>query len=280
MTQMNDLDAIIQETVLGDVQTQDNAGSDEHIKENSPTLLIDPVTQRFQTASWMRDMSNYRILVGGCGGIGSWVSFLLSRLHPYSITNYDNDTVEASNMGGQLFSNRDIGSKKITQMSSFLGSYSGFYGYRGIDRRYDATSLVSPIMIACFDNMLSRRVFFNKWKAAMDSQLVYQRDSAKFRKQFIFIDGRLSAMDFQIYSFEGDDQYNIDRYYKEHLFDDSEAEEAPCSFKQTTFTACMIGSVISNIFINHVNGLINNIDGLVPFITRYNADTLQLTVES
>lgn len=51
----------------------------------------------------------------------------------------------------------------------------------------------------------------------------------------IFIDGRLTAEQMQIFCV-------TPKYiskYKEHLFDDSEVEDAPCTMKQTSHSAAM-----------------------------------------
>jgi hypothetical protein len=48
---------------------------------------------------------------------------------------------------------------------------------------------------------------------------------------------------------------NADRYAREHLFHDSAVEEAPCTMKQTSHTAAMIGSLMSAFFTNHITNV-------------------------
>ena len=63
--------------------------------------------------------------------------------------------------------------------------------------------------------------------------------------------------------------------------DDEEAEEAPCSYKQTSFCASMIGSLITNLYVNFCANRCNPlIERSLPFITEYNAETMFLKVES
>ena len=73
----------------------------------------------------------------------------------------------------------------------------------------------------------------------------------------------------------GDADYNIKKYEKDYLFRDSEAEETICSYKQTTFMANMIASVMVNLFVNFCA---NECDPLVPrdlpFFTEYSAETM------
>jgi hypothetical protein len=67
----------------------------------------------------------------------------------------------------------------------------------------------------------------------------------------------------------------MDEYAKKYLFTDAEAEETQCSLKQTTYLACMIGSVIVNLFTNWVANLINPIIPYdLPFFTEYDAQNM------
>ena len=91
---------------------------------------------------------------------------------------------------------------------------------------------------------------------------------------------RLAAEEFQILCIKGDDNYNINRYSKEFLFSDEEADETICSYKQTTFCANMIASYMVNLFVNFCANQGNPlIDRDLPFLTTYNAETMYLKTE-
>ena len=101
------------------------------------------------------------------------------------------------------------------------------------------------------------------------------------RKNCLFIDGRLAAEEFQVLCIKGDDTYNIKRYNKEFLFSDREADETICSYKQTTFMANMIASVMVNLFVNFVaNQCEPLIDRDLPFYTDYNAENMFYKTEA
>ena len=56
---------------------------------------------------------------------------------------------------------------------------------------------------------------------------------------------------------------------------DAQAEETQCSLKQTTYLACMIGSVIVNLFTNWTANLLNPIIPYdLPFFTEYDAQNM------
>lgn len=248
--------------------------TEEVIPNNSESLLVDETTTRFSSASWYEEAKKHTIILAGLGGVGSWTALLLSRLHPNSLHLYDNDMVEALNMAGQLYAAADIGSHKCTAISRKLSSYSDYYK-ASVYWKYTDGSPTSNIMICGFDNMKSRKVFFNKWEEHVNN--LNDEDKVKC----LFLDGRMSAEYIQIFCITGNDTYNKVRYKKNFLFNDEEAEEAICSYKQTSFCASMIGSLITNLYVNFCANRCNPlIERSLPFITEYNAETMFLKVES
>ena len=70
------------------------------------------------------------------------------------------------------------------------------------------------------------------------------------------------------------------KYESKWLFDDSQVEEAVCSYKQTTYMANMIGSVMVNLFTNFCANLCNPIvERDIPFISRYDGATMFFKTE-
>lgn len=246
------------------------------IPVNPNTLLVDESTSRFSSAEWYDKVREQRIVLAGLGGIGSYVAFLLSRLKPSAIYLYDPDIVETVNMSGQLYSNRDIGSYKVNAIYNMMQTYSGFHNGISRSRRYESGSIKENIMICGFDNMEARRTFFESWMNRVRSFEAGGADTS----QLLFIDGRLAAEEFQVFAITGDNEEAIERYANEWLFADEEAEETLCSYKQTTFMANMIGSVMVNIFVNHIANQCNPIFPRdVPFMTSYDASTMYFKVE-
>lgn len=190
-------------------------------------------------------------------------------MNPRSMTVYDPDRVEAVNMSGQLYNINDIGERKVNAINRMIKSYSLYYGMSYLCERYDYNSLANKIMICGFDNMEARTTFFNKWLSYVNSLPEDERNEC------LFIDGRLAAEEFQVFCIKGDDEFNINRYKDEFLFSDEEAEETICSYKQTTFMANMIASVMVNLFVNFIaNQCKPIIDRDVPFYTSYSAETM------
>ena len=90
----------------------------------------------------------------------------------------------------------------------------------------------------------------------------------------------MAAEEFQVFAIQGNDERAIVEYGRKWLFSDAAADETICSYKQTTFMANMIASVMVNLFVNFVANECNPIiDRDVPFMTQYSADTMYFKVE-
>lgn len=252
---------------------------DNKITENSETILIDQATSRFSDAVWYNNVQKKTVLLAGLGGIGSYVCYLLSRMKPYRVLLYDPDIVEGVNLAGQMYCINDIGNSKALAMSDMMHKYSSYFSFNAMQTEYSETSAKTDIMICGFDNMEARRIFFENWLNHVSNV------GTEHRKHCLFLDGRLSAEELQVLCIRGDDAYNIQRYRNEWLFSDDEAQNELCSYKQTTFMANMIGSIMVNLFVNFCANDIEGdeaplIERDLPFLTEYDAATMMFHTEA
>lgn len=248
----------------------------QEIPVNSQTITVDETTSRFSGAIWYEEIQKQTVTLAGVGGIGSYVGFLLGRLKPQRLIIYDPDRVETVNMSGQLYGQTDVGNYKSVALSNMVRNYANYNNIVALNGRFDANSEATDIMICGFDNMEARKVFYEKWKQRVLSYPTGSND----RKKCLFIDGRLAAEEFQVLSIQGDDDRATKEYEDKWLFSDAEAEETICSYKQTTFMANMIASVMVNVFVNFVANQCNPIiDRDVPFFISYDASTMFTKVE-
>jgi hypothetical protein len=231
--------------------------------------LIAEETSRFSSAIWFDKIKSKNVILAGLGGIGSYIAFLLARVDINSLTLFDNDRVETVNLSGQLYKIQDLNQLKTT---ATIDNITSFANYRKAIAKglYTNESSASDIMICGFDNMAARTLFFNNWKRHLELETTN-------KESCLYIDGRLSADELQIFCIQGSDNRAIKEYQNNALFLDSEGEATICSFKQTTFMANLIGSFIVNLFINFVA---NECDPLItkdiPYYTEYKADTMYL----
>lgn len=246
------------------------------IPVNSQTITVDETTSRFSGAIWYEEIQKQVVTLAGVGGVGSYVGFLLGRLKPQRLIIYDPDRVETVNMSGQLYGQTDVGKYKSVALSIMIRNYANYNNIVALNDRFDANSEATDIMICGFDNMEARKVFYERWKQRVLSYPTGSND----RKKCLFIDGRLAAEEFQVLSIQGNDDRAMKEYEGKWLFSDVEAEETICSYKQTTFMANMIASVMVNIFVNFVANQCNLIiDRDVPFFISYDASTMFTKVE-
>lgn len=196
---------------------------------------------RFRDAAWFSKVENLAIpiVIGGAGGIGSWLTLFLSRvLSPTTfIYLYDHDTVEEINMAGQLYSTQDIGRYKVDAINLMTIHYSGYRSINPHKEKYVKGSLASPIMFSAFDNMEARKAMFENWKL----------EAENFASDAIFIDGRLLAEQLQVFFVT---PKTAKLYEDVYLFDDSEVDDTNCSYKQTTHFAATIAAKMVQGFTN------------------------------
>lgn len=194
---------------------------------------------RFKDAPWFEE-GKESVFVGGAGGIGSWLSIFLSRAG-FKVHLHDFDTIEAHNIGGQLFKPSFIGLTKVDAIANLSREFS-------TTEIFTSTSKVSEdtpphhFMFGAFDNMDARKALFASWKSGIESSMVTP----------ILIDGRLEAEHLQIFCVT---PANMDRYEREELFDDSSVPDLPCTLKQTSHTAAIIAGIMTGFFTNHLTNI-------------------------
>ncbi len=218
-------------------------------------------SSRFKDAPWFSE-EQIDVLVGGAGGIGSWLTLLLTRAG-YHVHIYDYDLLEEHNMGGQLYGEKHIGTPKVEALATIVNDFTSC-DIHVYNEKYDDKSPTNTFVFCAYDNMQARKDTFNNWVIGVAQPWLETKEGPKP----IFIDGRLTMEQIQIFCVTPE---NIDKYEKEHLFDDSEVEEAPCTLKQTSHSAAMIGSMMVGFFTNHLTSVLTGgeEERVVPFFFEY-----------
>ena len=252
----------------------DDSAEDVQLPEeearNYEGVIARDETARFSSAEWFQTAQSFSITLAGIGGIGSWTSLLLARLKPCILKLYDPDTVELVNLAGQLYGVNDVGRPKVSAVCNYLKTNANYYAFIEYAQRFDRNCNPAPIAICGFDNMQARSEFFRSWKNTSFADL----------KRTLFIDGRLTATEFQVFCMTREDTSLMSRYESEFLFDDSEASQEVCSFKQTAYLANMIAGVIVNLYVNFCANLCGSpFKRALPFLTQYNTDMMMFNTQ-
>lgn len=211
--------------------------------------VIENYKSRFQDAEWLVPQE---IIVGGLGGIGNGVCTELTKLG-HTLYIYEFDTVEYYNCIPQGYNIDQIGMKKFDAFKQNVSRATDKVDVY-CEGKYEKDSMASQIMFSCFDNMQARKDMFNNWAALEDKK--------------VFMDGRLLAEVFQVFVVTPN---SVDRYM-EFLFDDSEVEEEPCTYKQTSHVSKMLHGYMVNMLNSYI---VNTKYGMevrpIPFYSEYNA---------
>jgi|SRR6218665_1478347 len=212
-------------------------------------------TERFKDAPWFDKENKIAAMIGGAGGIGSWLAFFLSRAGFKTIV-YDDDYVEAHNLGGQLFTRKDIGTRKVAALSKMISIFCE-KDIHAIGSKLTNATMSHIFCFSAFDNMEARRMMFNVW-----SKNCIDKNSCA-----LLIDGRLLMEQMQILCVT---PKTAEEYEKKYLFSDAEAEDAPCTMRQTSHTAAMIAAFMTGFFTNHLTNIAEG-DAVrdVPFYYEY-----------
>ena len=211
---------------------------------------------RFKDAPWFSE-EQVPVLIGGAGGIGSWLTLFLTRAG-FQCHVYDFDILEAINMAGQCFRYSDIGSPKVDALANVVKELcsSAIFTY---NEAVDNDTMTNNIVLTAFDNIKARRIMFESWVNG------YGTDPTA-----IFIDGRLMAEQKTIFCVRGGDPDAIDRYLNQHLPDDTNIPDAPCTFKQVSHNAAAIAAEMTAYLTNFIS-IVNGKDPsrAVPFYTEH-----------
>ena len=228
-------------------------------------------SSRFKDAPWFpKEETN--VIVGGAGGIGSWLTLMLSRAGFFPIV-YDFDRLEEHNLAGQLYTKSDA-EAMVPKVDALKGLCKQFADtdITVMNERYTKDSMSHNYVFSAFDNMQARKDMFAAWKEYVKEWEDFKDivDAAHIPNislsEPIFIDGRLTAEQMQIFCVTPD---KIEEYEK-HLFDDTEVQDAPCTMKQTSHSAAMIASHMVGFFTNHMtNNAVKDKDRTVPFFWEY-----------
>lgn len=200
------------------------------------TQIIQTNELRYSDAAWFQaareySSANYIVLIGA-GGIGSWVGIILAKMG-LSLYIFDGDSYDETNIAGQLFQLSQLnGNKAISLYRTCFQFATGMFLNANAQNFTSETDLPGPIVIAAVDNMEARLTAFTSWLTLYGSN-----------PNALFIDGRLAAEHFQVYTVRGGD-YRAQLHYCLDWFPSSQGEEEPCSFKQTSYMAAGIGHQI------------------------------------
>lgn len=235
---------------------------------------------RFAGFDWVEPMQKLdtEIDIIGCGGIGSNLIMCMAKTGFPMLKIWDMDVVEPHNIGGQFYT---VGDSYRYKVSSMVRNMSRFISSTRITTepykyKSDSVRHPSPYTIVATDNIESRLDAAKNW-----IEKVYKkRIKSKVIKPF-FMDLRMEAELYQIFFMDVDTPEDIIKTYIEaEMHTSDKLSEAPCNMKQTSYLGLNIGSIGTNIIVNHINNSVSDFTKTVPFFTEFDAQGLTVTTKT
>lgn len=238
-------------------------------------------TLRYSSIMSAEALERTHPLIVGCGAIGRQVALRLAQMGVTTMTIVDMDTVSEENLGPQGFSPTDVGRPKVQAIAAHIGMHiAAECRVTQHNGRVEEMPLEGDLpfthLFVCVDDMDVRG-----W--------IYANVYSKCPANCHYFDARMGAETLHIYNIPGvhinpEDasgqtlialeslQPRIDDYRSPNvLFPQSEAEEAPCTERATSYCADMAGALLCLFFSYTLR------EGMVPpYHTVFNMTALEL----
>jgi molybdopterin-synthase adenylyltransferase len=178
---------------------------------------------------------NEAVLLIGAGGIGAATAVCLAKVGFPRISVMDFDTVEAHNIPNQ-FLPCTPGIKKVDGLRELVEQLvdTSESTHQFLDEKVTADTDLSAftIIIAAVDSMGMRQEI---WQNVMEGG-----DSAH-----LFVDARMGADSFQVFSVDLTVEDAIERYESEYLFPPEESIDVPCTMRATMYLSMVIAGFVT-----------------------------------
>lgn len=234
------------------------------------------IDSRFSGAEYAPAIKQIPIATIGCGGIGSPFHLMISRMNPKMIANFEYDTVEIHNLGGQVFSMDDVGFPKADATAERLKAYSDYHEFVNFGKFEEGNQQVLPVMFLCVDNNEVRKEAVEVWRAAAEKAnwvFTFEIDGEEYTFPWVMYDGRLSFNSFDCYVVTKE---SVEYHYANRLPISTEDVLPPnCTTKSNPEVGFLTAGFMLTLYRNWVHNQMDIHDDFpatknVPY--RFNAD--------
>jgi hypothetical protein len=160
---------------------------------------------------------------------------------------------------GQLYGIQDVGKTKVDAIKDVITRLCGEVNVNTLNEevsiekegRWKQVLKMSDVVCVTFDSIRAREIVYNYWF-----------ENAK--EHSLFIDGRMSIENGQIFTVHEDDEPEVFTHYENSFFNDSSIPQAPCTLKATSHCGSIIASLMTSQITN--------------YLTNYNPANMERTV--
>lgn len=179
------------------------------------------------------DVSNVTVTLIGVGGIGATTAIALAKMGVMSLMIYDMDRVGTENLTTQLHKLSDVGRFKADAMKNEITEYaSDVWVEPRAQQVTEMTTFDTDFVICAVDNIKTRK---DVWSSVQNSSVQF------------FIDARMSAEEFHLYSVDLKNQDAVNLYTQMIIKENDELiPDLPCTMKATIYCAFMAAGHVSN----------------------------------
>jgi len=179
------------------------------------------------------DVSKEVVTLIGAGGIGATTAIALAKMGISGLVIYDMDSVGTENLATQLHRLSDVGKSKVEAINEAIGTYANDVSvFPRVERVTAQTQFETRFVICAVDNIHTRQ---EVWRSVHYPMVRY------------FIDARMSAEEFHMYTVDLKSDDSVKRY-NDMIWQESDENipELKCTMKATIFCAFMAAGHLSN----------------------------------
>ena len=180
----------------------------------------------------LKKLGSLSVAVIGCGAVGSFTSFILTKMGIKKLSIWDDDQVQLHNLASQFFPRESIGLSKVKAVSAECLRHAPEDILIDInEQRYEGQPLDHDIIIATPDDIEGRAAAFKQAKKNFATVL--------------YIDGRMSAEMVRVFAFNPKSYEHQQKYFTDYIDGVANSVE-PCTAKAISYNANYAGSLIAS----------------------------------
>lgn len=129
--------------------------------------LFDLMLKNYFDEKMLEKLSKVKILIIGCGGLGSNIAVMLVRSGVKNLTIVDFDKVDVSNLNRQNYFFYQTGQEKVSALKDILEKINPYIAVKALNMKIDELNiddliLQHDIIVEAVDNELTKMLIFRK----------------------------------------------------------------------------------------------------------------------
>lgn len=129
--------------------------------------LFDLMLKNYFDEKMLEKLSKVKILIIGCGGLGSNIAVMLVRSGVKNLTIVDFDKVDVSNLNRQNYFFYQTGQEKVSALKDILEKINPYVAVKALNMKIDELNiddliLQHDIIVEAVDNELTKMLIFRK----------------------------------------------------------------------------------------------------------------------